>query len=225
MRAGERPSAVGQAATAALEPPMLWLSSIDQTAPALPAAWLIATQARPANLAERSELRRSMGRKLLARQFSLPDDAVEIGHEQAGRPLILRPRGSGLHLSLATRAGLVAIALAHRPVGIDVERVALASEPPLAALHPAERRWLENLPAPARPLAFAQLWSAKEAYVKALGTGFIRAPESFAVHLDGSERFVVSDEQDGRTASGFVRLTKNGGHETMAAAFIVLDRA
>lgn len=204
---------------------MLWLSATDQTAPALPAAWLIATQAQTANLPERSELRRSLARKLLACQFGLDEDAVEIGHEPAGRPLILRPRGSGLHLSLATRSGLVAIALAHRPVGIDVEQVALANEPPLAALHPEERRWLEGLPASARPLAFAQLWSAKEAYVKALGAGFIRAPESFAVRLDGAERFAVRDEQIGRCADGFIQLTKNGGHETMAAAFITLDRA
>lgn len=202
---------------------MLWLSSIDQTAPALPAAWLIATQTQPANLPERSELRRSLARKLLASQFGLTEAAVEIGHEPAGRPLILRPRGTGLHLSLATRSGLVAVALAHRPVGIDVERVALASEPPLAVLHPDERHWLECLPASARPLAFAQLWSAKEAYVKALGTGFARAPESFAVRFDGAERFVVTDAQNGRAASGLVRLTKNGGHESMAAAFIVLD--
>ncbi|CAD5298702.1 conserved hypothetical protein [Bosea sp. 62] len=204
---------------------MLWLSSIDQTAPALPAAWLIATQARPANLPERSELRRSLARKVLAHQLGLKEDAVEIGHEPAGRPLILRPRGTGLHLSLATRSGLVAIALAHGPVGVDVEQVAPASEPPLAALHPQERRWLEGLPAFARPPAFAQLWSAKEAYVKALGVGFARAPESFAVRLDNAERFAVTDEQTNRTASGLVRLMKNGGHESMAAAFIVLDRA
>eukprot|EP01042_Synura_sphagnicola_P028366 gene28366-36597_t len=73
---------------------MLWIFSPDQTAPALPAAWLIATQAQPANLTERSELRRSLARKLLARQFGLTEEAVEIGHEPAGRPLILRPRGS-----------------------------------------------------------------------------------------------------------------------------------
>jgi 4'-phosphopantetheinyl transferase len=202
---------------------MFWLSSIDQTAPALPAAWLIATQAQPANLPERSELRRSLARKLLARQFDLAEAAVEIGHEPAGRPLILRPRGSGLHLSLATRAGLVAIALAHRPVGIDVEQVALVSEPPLAMLHPDEQRWLESLSSPARPEAFAQLWSAKEAYVKALGTGFARAPESFSVQLDGADRFAVIDERNSRRANGVIRLTKNGGHETMAAAFVTLD--
>lgn len=201
---------------------MLWLSLADETAPTLPAAWLIATQAQPANLPERAELRRSLALKVLARQFGLAEDAVEIGHEPAGRPMIAAPHGSGLHLSLATRSGLVAIALAHQPVGVDVERIAPASEPPLSVLHLDERRWLESLPAPARPLAFAQLWSAKEAYVKALGTGFARPPESFAVRLDGAERFVVADEQNGGRASGFTKLMKNGGHGTMAAAFIVL---
>lgn len=204
---------------------MLWLSSSDETAPALPAAWLIATPAQPRNLQERSNLRRSLARKLLACQLGLKEDAVEIGHEPAGRPLVLAPHGSGLHLSLATRSGLVAVALAHRPVGIDVEQVVPAGEPPLAVLHPQERHWLGRLPASARPQAFARLWSAKEAYVKALGTGFARAPESFAVHLDDTGRFVVDDARNGRPASGFVRLTKNGGHESMAAAFIVLDRA
>lgn len=202
---------------------MLWLSSADDTAPALPAVWLIATQAQPANLPERSGLRRSFACKVLARQFGLAENAVEIGHEPAGRPLIVAPHGTGLHLSLATRAGLVAIALAHRPVGVDVEQVALASQPPLAMLHPDERCWLQNLPVPARPLAFAQLWCAKEAYVKALGTGFARAPESFVVQLDSAERFTVIDDQDGSRTGGYSLLTKNGGHETMAAAFITLD--
>lgn len=201
---------------------MLWLHSVDETAPALPAAWLIATQAQPANLPERSELRRSLARTVLARQLGLAEDAVEIGHEPSGRPFILRPCGSDLHLSLATRSGLVAIGLARGPVGVDVEEVAPSGEPPLAMLHPDERRWLERLPPSEQADAFARLWSAKEAYVKALGAGFVRAPESFAVRLDGAGRFSVTDAREPRPASGFVRLTTNGGHGNMAAALIVL---
>ena len=82
---------------------------------------------------------------------------------------------------------------------------------------------LESLSAPARPLAFAQLWSAKEAYVKALGTGFRRAPESFLIRLAGLDGFSVEDpERPGEPALGISRIIKNGGHETMAAAFIQL---
>jgi 4'-phosphopantetheinyl transferase len=203
---------------------MLWLSAPDQQASVLPAAWLIATRQRPAGLPERSALRRTLAREALANQFGLSPGAVTIGHDPRGRPLIATPQGTGLHISLATRAGVVALALAHHPVGIDIERVDPAAEPPFEALHPDERQMLRNLPPPARPLAFAQLWSAKEAYVKALGTGFLlRAPESFRVRLAGLEDFEVDDPEHGRIAGGHSRITKSGGHETMAAALIVLD--
>jgi 4'-phosphopantetheinyl transferase len=204
---------------------MLWLSASDATAPALPAAWLIATDQRPASLPERSALRRALAREILARQLDLPAEAVTIGHEPAGRPVIAAPHGTGLHLSLATRAGLVAVALARHPVGIDVERVDPATALPLETLHPGERQMLLELAPPARPLAFARLWSAKEAYVKALGTGFVRAPESFQVRLLGQDGFEVEEPQRPQPVRGHGRITKNGGHEGMAAAVIVLDRA
>lgn len=202
---------------------MLWLSALDQQASALPAAWLVATGQRPAGLPERSALRRALAREILANQFGLSPKAVTIGHDPRGRPLIAAPQGTGLHVSLATRAGVVALALAHQPVGIDIERIDPSAEPPFETLHPDERQMLLELPPPARPLAFAQLWSAKEAYVKALGTGFLRAPESFRVRLAGLDGFEVDDPERGGTASGHGRITKSGGHETMAAAFIVLD--
>jgi phosphopantetheinyl transferase len=201
---------------------MIWLISPDAAAPALPAAWLIASGAQPVNLKERSELRRATAKQLIARQFSLPLDAVKLDHDESGRPFIARPAGTGLHLSLATRDGLVAVALAHKPVGIDVERIDLAAEPPLAALHPRERETLLALPEPARPLAFAQLWSAKEAYVKALGTGFLRAPESFIARLLSTEQFVIADAEGPGTATGSSRIMENGGQGTLAAAIVVL---
>jgi 4'-phosphopantetheinyl transferase len=202
---------------------MLWLSSPDQRAAALPAVWLVATDHRPASLTERSALRRGVARTILANQLGLEPEAVRIDHEPGGRPLIAAPFGNGLHISLATRAGMVALALAHASAGVDVEQVDLAAQPPLAALHPSEQAMLQALSPPARPLLFAQLWSAKEAYVKALGTGFRRSPESFKVRLIGLEGFAVEDpERPGEPALGSSRIIKNGGHETMAAAFIQL---
>lgn len=204
---------------------MLWLSASDATAPTLPAAWLIATDRRPATLPERSALRRTLARDILARQLDLPAEAVTIGHEASGRPVVATPHHTGLHLSLATRAGVVAVALARDPVGIDVERVDPTAELPLETLHPGERQMLLELTPSARPLAFARLWSSKEAYVKALGTGFIRAPESFQIRLVGRDDFEVDGPEHAGLAVGHGRITKNGGHETMAAAVIVLDRA
>ncbi|SFI67166.1 4'-phosphopantetheinyl transferase superfamily protein [Bosea sp. OK403] len=200
---------------------MHWLTS-PIAAPALPATWLIATGASPANLAERSALRRETARTIIAAQLSLPIEVIAIGHDQRGRPLLAQPVATGLHLSLATRAGFVALALAQAPVGVDVERVEPLATPPLATLHPLEREALLALPEQARPLAFAQLWAAKEAYVKALGTGFARAPESFAITFASLETFSVSDPERSAPCLGTSRIMKNGDQGSLAAAIVVL---
>ncbi|TCR61162.1 4'-phosphopantetheinyl transferase superfamily protein [Bosea sp. BK604] len=201
---------------------MIWLTSPDATASTLPAGWLIDSGEHPHGLTERSALRRETARRLIARQFNLEHGEVEIEHDERGKPILRHPAGTGLHLSLATRAGLVAVALAHDPVGIDVERIDPDIELPLTSLHPQESEALLSLPVPARPLAFAQLWSAKEAYVKALGLGFARAPESFAVTLLSTEQFEVSDPNRPGVIAGTGRTIENGGQGTLAAAIVVL---
>lgn len=202
---------------------MIWLTSPDATASSLPAAWLIETGERPANLTERSALRQSTARRVLGKQFGLPVDAIGIDHDPGGRPLLCGPFGRGLHISLATRAGLVVVGLAEQPVGVDVERVEPDGQQPLAVLHPSERAILLALPPAARPSTFAQLWSAKEAYVKALGTGFLQPPESFAVALLSENRFAVAARAGLPSAIGASRiLNENGGQESLAAAIVVL---
>jgi phosphopantetheinyl transferase len=204
---------------------MHWLSSIAAIAPGYPAVWLVATAQRPHNLTERSRLRRETARAILARQFGLPDADVVIAHDAAGQPRLAGSRAGRLHISLATRAGVVAVALAERPVGVDVELVDPAGVIPHEALHAQEQRMLDLIEPAARPSAFAQLWAAKEAHVKALGTGFARPPESFAVSLISPGRFRVEDPLYGPAAEGRLRTIENGGRETLAAAVIVLDGA
>ncbi len=200
---------------------MNWLTA-PEIAATLPAAWLIATGARPANLPERAALRRATALQLLSRQLGLAADAILIAHEPQGRPVIREPAGLQLHISLATRDGVVALALANRPVGIDIERVEPLDPPPLAALHANERAALLALPEADRALAFARIWTAKEAYVKALGTGFLRPPESFCVAMISPERFAVSDPQRAGPATGLSTSIENGGQDRLAAAIIVL---
>ncbi|WP_089176440.1 4'-phosphopantetheinyl transferase superfamily protein [Bosea sp. AS-1] len=200
---------------------MHWLRSIAATAPSYPAVWLIETQQRPRNLVERSRLRRETAQAVLAQQLGCPDGEVVISHDPAGQPRLAGPHASALHISLATRAGVVAVALARRPVGVDLELVDPDGPLPREALHADELRTLDAIEAVTRPLAFARLWAAKEAYVKALGTGFARPPESFAVSLLAPDRFRI----DGVAAEGMLHTIENGGQEILAAAMIVLDEA
>lgn len=199
---------------------MIWLTSALDTAPSLPAAWLIATGQAPRNLDERSALRRTLARDVLGRQLGRP---VTIGHEAGGRPVL---EGlPELHISLSTRAGVVAIALAQSPVGVDVEA---PGSWPVGVLHPSESAMLAALPTAEQEQAFALLWAAKEAYVKSLGTGLLRAPDSFAIELAG-DRFCIEDRQRPTAPRGWLRppslsaeSQKNGGQDKLAAAVIVL---
>ncbi|MFI6689428.1 4'-phosphopantetheinyl transferase family protein [Streptomyces sp. NPDC050485] len=83
------------------------------------------------------------------------------------------------HFSLSHTGGLVLIAVAGQPVGVDVEglpaphKATTVSE----ALHPAERRAIHAAPPSLRPAVFARLWARKEAYLKGLGTGVGRSPD------------------------------------------------
>jgi 4'-phosphopantetheinyl transferase len=202
---------------------MHWSDDADAVAPALPAIWLVRTDADPRNLTERSALRRSTARGIVARQFGCRDDELVIGHDPAGRPFLAVPGSPQLHVSLATRAGVVAVGLARRPLGVDVESVDAGAAPPLDLLHPDERRLLETTKPAGRSVAFARLWVAKEAYVKALGTGFARPPESFSVSFLSETQFSLRDPQRAAAIQGQLRLMKNGGRDALAAAAIVLD--
>ncbi|MDT0436592.1 MULTISPECIES: 4'-phosphopantetheinyl transferase superfamily protein [Streptomyces] len=92
-----------------------------------------------------------------------------------GRPTLRTP---GVHFSLSHSGGLVMVALAPAPVGVDVEglatvRTVLGAQ---SALHRAEAQELARLPEPERPAAFTRAWVRKEAYLKGLGTGLVRDP-------------------------------------------------
>lgn len=88
---------------------------------------------------------------------------------------------AGLHLSRSAAPGLVAVALCGRNrVGVDVERIRaeLVDDDLLAlALHPDERAAAPGVDV----AAFFELWTRKEAVLKALGVGLAIRPAALSV--------------------------------------------
>ncbi len=126
-------------------------------------------------------LRRGLARRALARRLHVAPGEIGIGREPAGAPVVTTP-SCGLHLSLSGRGDLAAAALAEKPVGIDIEPVDGMFEHPLNVMHPAERHLLARLGADAHE-TFLKLWTAKEAYLKALKTGFGREPSEIEIRF------------------------------------------
>ncbi|MFI6006761.1 4'-phosphopantetheinyl transferase family protein [Streptomyces sp. NPDC051366] len=87
-----------------------------------------------------------------------------------GRPAVA---GGALHFSLSHSGDVAYLAFAGVPVGVDVEGIPSADTMAdvLTTLHPTEIAELTALPEPDRREAMGRVWSRKEAYLKATGTG------------------------------------------------------
>jgi len=164
------------------------------------AGWDRAVPATLITAAATHEERRAVLRTLVARALAMHPDLVEIEHAPDRPPLVGKPLGSGLYLSVASRGGFAALAVAPAPVGADMEAVDLGGEIPWNTLHPAEAETLRALEGRPRAAAFARLWSLKESYLKALGVGLRREPASFAVRFLDGEIAAIED----RTAAATV---------------------
>ena len=134
-------------------------------------------QARAARFHFPEDARRwAVGRHLLRRTLgevlSADPRALRFETGPLGKP---RLAGSPLRFSVSHSDRRLLLALAwEREVGIDIERLRTDFVPEdLAAgvCSPDERDALGRVSPAARPAAFLALWTAKEAYGKALGVG------------------------------------------------------
>jgi 4'-phosphopantetheinyl transferase len=135
----------------------------------------------------RDRLTRALVRTVLSRYAPAAPEEWVFTSEERGRPRIAGP-GPPLPIdfNISHSGDLVAVALAGDRVGIDVEDF-LAREADVASLHryfaPCERASLLELPPQARRRRFFELWTLKEAYLKARGAGLGLSLGSFAFDL------------------------------------------
>ncbi len=94
-----------------------------------------------------------------------------------GRPAIaadMPAEARALQFNLANTQGLVVMAVGRLPeIGVDVERITAQVQLAVARRYfsAAEIAAMDALPAIDRPRHFLRLWTLKEAYLKAVGTG------------------------------------------------------
>jgi 4'-phosphopantetheinyl transferase len=153
---------------------------------------------------ERYVWRQTRLRMVLAERLGCGAEEVEYAFSEQGKPgLGGRFAGAGLWFSLSHSDGLMAIALSERgEVGVDVERVRVM--PDLEALARrclSEGEWgrFQTLEAGDRNAVFLDLWTRKEAVLKAMGTGLLVEPNRVTVdELDPDEVGVyrVEDPRD-----------------------------
>ena len=155
-----------------------WTAHAEATSALLTGAELQrAARLRGAREREAYVLAHALWRIVLAAALQLPCERVVLHHSPQGQPLL---PGTGLSTSLSHSGHDVAIAVSQGPcVGVDIERcpARYPMDDLLAAFcSAAEQAHLATLPAPQRQREALQLWTRKEALLKAWGTGLLLDP-------------------------------------------------
>lgn len=147
----------------------VWRLAVDTDDDAVPAVLDAAERAHAAHLLRRADRARFVQaraalRHLLGRRLGCAPDAVRLAVDPGGKPRLAGGARPAFNVSHAGAWALIALGEAHE-VGVDIERCAPA--PDLAELHAA-------ILAPGEKeggIGFYARWVAKEACVKAVGTG------------------------------------------------------
>lgn len=140
---------------------------------------------------------RSVLRDVLGRSLGVAPGTLAFVTGVHGKPALVTPPGDALRFNVAHSASVALCAIGRgREVGVDVEQVRDIDVTRLAARFyaPAEQAALAALPPDAARRTFFRLWTCKEAYLKAIGTGVSRPLRDVDVTLADEPRLAVAGE-------------------------------
>jgi 4'-phosphopantetheinyl transferase len=136
---------------------------------------------------------RGMARRLLAGD-GVPPQRVRFGLQTHGKPYVTAPESARRPFNVAHTDGLVLCGVAttqHALLGVDVERLGRRTDPDLARRYfsPPEVALLDRCVDPElRSHLFLRIWTLKEAFIKAIGTGLQTPLRDFAFENVAADR-------------------------------------
>lgn len=147
-----------------------------------------------------SKTSRAYLRNVLSRYTGVPPARLDVHHHRHGKPYL----PTGPHFNVAHTGPVALIAVADRPLGVDVESAhrRLSNLPRLLSRLPeCEAAALRAAPCPRA--AFLALWTRKEAFVKCTGDGIRRGLSSFDVSLLPQSAWVQSVDGSTQAAAAY----------------------
>lgn len=125
-------------------------------------------------------LRRGVRRLILAHYLGIRARSIKFQAGEGGKPELDRVHDSMIRFSTTSSGPRMLMALSwSRELGVDVEQARAPAGLPLLldrVLTLGERHSVERSPPGDRHVAFLRYWTAKEAYLKAVGVGLQKDP-------------------------------------------------
>lgn len=135
-----------------------------------------------------------MVRGVTAKKLQLTSGEITFSYSEKKKPLL--HGHDALHFNISHSGDWVVAAFSEQPVGVDVERIRRANFGVARRFFSAEEvDMINRLPPNRQSDLFFDLWTIKESYLKALGTGLTRALNSFTVRLENNGACLYEREQ------------------------------
>ena len=121
-------------------------------------------------------------RSILCQYCGLPPERICFKLNNYGKPALEYAESLPVEFNLTHSAGLSLIVVSQCEVGIDLERYRIQTDPlelGRSIFSPIELELLETLPKLDQQRVFFDLWTRKEALLKAIGCGLLSNPTNF----------------------------------------------
>lgn len=119
-------------------------------------------------------------RALLCSVLALKDDELIIAANEYGKPFL--PNHTDIHFNISHSGEYVICAMDSAPIGIDIEKEKVRDFETIQShfFAPQEILYVNNCKASVQS-SFYDIWTRKESYLKAIGTGFYTDSALFSV--------------------------------------------
>lgn len=160
-----------------------------------------------------------MARRLLGSDLVEPQ-AIRFDAHLYGKPFVTEPDEAKQPFNVAHTDGLVMCGIGdrqHELIGVDVERLDRRTDPELAERYfskPEVRYLNTHRGAAARANAFLRIWTLKESFIKAIGTGLQTPLADFAfeeIDSDSPSIRMLNPKLESNTAWNFYSFEPRDG--------------
>jgi len=164
-------------------------------------------------------------RRALARYAECTPAELEFRTSETDKPSLVDADGLEFNLSHSGEHALVAVTRAGI-VGVDVEVARVLQDLEALARRffaPEESAALMSLPEVERPAAFRRLWTRKEAFLKAWGTGLAGGLSSFAVSMQAGSATLLRNDDPARTRLDWTLWDLDAGPSAAGACALACE--
>ncbi|SMF85050.1 4'-phosphopantetheinyl transferase [Paenibacillus uliginis N3/975] len=143
--------------------------------------------------ANRSLFGELLARAMICRDLGVPNRDVHFVKNNYGKPLLFGHEE--FHFNISHSGCWVVMIWDQNAVGIDIEQIQeIDLEIARRFFSPLENKDLISKPESERKEYFYDLWTLKESYIKALGTGLSTPLDSFSIRIKDNDKFMLDPD-------------------------------